>query len=152
MKKSFSLIELLFVLAIIGILASIVVPRYIDYGEKARASEAIVIIDMIKQAEVVYMLETGGLVDMTEPGWYTKLNLPQLASSDADAVAANKRWYYSVTAQPVGSELWLTIGATRASSAGSYAGRAIILTIVHANNNRIISSEWTGDHLGTPRL
>lgn len=58
-EKSFTLIELLIVWVIIGILASLAVPKYNDFIEQARLAEAISILGAIRKAEKAYQAETG---------------------------------------------------------------------------------------------
>jgi type IV pilus assembly protein PilA len=47
-QKGFTLIELMIVVAIIGILAAVAIPAYSDYTAKAQASEPFVMLDGIK--------------------------------------------------------------------------------------------------------
>ena len=47
-QKGFTLIELMIVVAIIGILAAVAIPAYKDYTAKAQASEAFVLLDGLK--------------------------------------------------------------------------------------------------------
>ena len=47
-QKGFTLIELMIVVAIIGILAAVAIPAYSDYTAKAQASEAFVLLDGLK--------------------------------------------------------------------------------------------------------
>ncbi len=47
-QKGFTLIELMIVVAIIGILAAVAIPAYQDYTAKAQASEAFVLLDGLK--------------------------------------------------------------------------------------------------------
>ncbi|MBI5748595.1 MAG: prepilin-type N-terminal cleavage/methylation domain-containing protein [Nitrospinae bacterium] len=50
-KKGFTLIELMIVVAILGILAAVAIPMYINYQYKARLSEVPVSIDAIKKGQ-----------------------------------------------------------------------------------------------------
>ncbi|MDD5267639.1 MAG: pilin [Methylococcales bacterium] len=47
-QQGFTLIELMIVVAIIGILAAVAIPAYQDYTAKAQASEAFIMMDGIK--------------------------------------------------------------------------------------------------------
>lgn len=49
-QKGFTLIELMIVVAIIGILAAVAIPAYQDYTAKAQASEAFVLLDGLKSS------------------------------------------------------------------------------------------------------
>ena len=58
-QQGFTLIELMIVVAIIGILASIAIPSYMDYTVRAQVTEGIVLSAAAKVASIEYYLENG---------------------------------------------------------------------------------------------
>ena len=59
MQKGFTLIELMIVVAIIGILAAVAIPQYQDYTVKAKLSKVQTFADPIKTAMGIFAQENG---------------------------------------------------------------------------------------------
>ncbi|TDY01169.1 type IV pilin protein [Thiohalophilus thiocyanatoxydans] len=65
-QSAFTLIELMIVIAIIGIIAAIAVPSYTSYLEKSRMSEADKNIAALKQAQEQFYLENNAYFEGTD--------------------------------------------------------------------------------------
>jgi general secretion pathway protein G len=75
-RKGFTLIELMIVIVIIGILATLLVPRIMDRPEEARRIKAKVDIKTLESALKLYQLDNGS-VPTTEQGLQALIMRPQ---------------------------------------------------------------------------
>ena len=62
-KKGFTLIELMIVVAIVGILAAIAIPAYLDYTVKSKLTEVSAAMDALGQAASEYHASVGKFPD-----------------------------------------------------------------------------------------
>jgi type IV pilus assembly protein PilA len=67
-QKGFTLIELMIVVAIIGILAAIAIPNFLQYQMKSRQSEAKTNLQAIRTSEISFQAERGCYLAITREG------------------------------------------------------------------------------------
>jgi len=116
-QRGFTLTEVLIVVAIIGLLASLVMPRFFGQNERGIAAEAVAMLSAIRQAEVAYNLENSV---------YTT----DLTNLDVDVTPSTKFTYAADVAG--------TATATRTGSSNpDVNGTTIILDV---------SGNWSGTH------
>jgi len=72
MKKGFTLIELMIVIAIIGILAAVAIPMYSDYTKKSRTSEVATNLKEVVKMQILWK-EDPNQGGKTTADWATKL-------------------------------------------------------------------------------
>lgn len=113
--RGFTLLEILIVVVILGILASLAIPRYQVSVEKAKGSEAVANINILRGAELRYY---------TEYDWETNV----LTDLDVESPQSNPRRYfnYSIQRGAILDDANFTITATRAGGM-LYNGYTIII-------------------------
>ena len=83
MQKGFTLIELMIVVAIVGILAAIAIPAYQDYVVRSRVSELLASADSVKPT-IAENAANGDPLDRGLPAFESTENLSSLSVDQAD--------------------------------------------------------------------
>jgi len=134
MRKGFTLVEVIIVVIIIGILASIALPQYVTSIEKARSGEAAVNIGSIRTSVDRYWYQNASI---TNDFGYLDVDDPNDIS--------NKLYTYTLTDDGTdASTRAYTITATRTSAGGT------VYTVEWVQTNNIHGQLYRSANLGGP--
>lgn len=95
-EKGFTLIELMIVVAIIGILAAVAIPNFLKYQAKSKQSEARVLLSGIYTSEVAYFAEQNAYGD-----WDADYTGAGITTNDIGFEPAATPKYYTVIATAI---------------------------------------------------
>ena len=91
-EQGFTLIELMVVVAIIGVLAAVAVPAFSSYIYKSRAAEAVNFLAEIRQRQESYRAEFGQYCAVSGADWGTYTPAAVDASNPVPWPAADANW------------------------------------------------------------
>ena len=138
MQQGFTLIELMIVVAIVGILAAIALPAYQDYIVRSKVSEPVGILDSMKTSVAEYAATNGAaaLVSATTAD-LIGISVP----TNLKYTSATPGWTTSVTAPRISLQIQ---GTNNTAVDTKYIG------LIGAVNQTDNSITWTcGNNLGT---
>ena len=112
-QKGFTLIELMIVVAIIGILAAVAIPNFLKYQAKSMQSEARVLLSGIYTSEVAYFAENNAYGDWDADYTGAGITTNQIGFEPASA----PRYYQVIATAPTATTFTTTTSANLDSDA-----------------------------------
>jgi type IV pilus assembly protein PilE len=137
MNKGFTLIEMMVVVAIIGILAAVALPSYQESVRKSRRSDAVVMIAKIQQAEEKWRANNASYTKVLGP---EGLNI----STSAETVVSGSG-YYNVTVSAPGSSGYIITAEAIAEKSQSKDTQCLklVMTVSNGNTTAIPDNCWS---------
>jgi prepilin-type N-terminal cleavage/methylation domain-containing protein len=117
--KGFTLVELMVVIVIIGILAALAIPKFMNASVKAKVSEGPIVLSEFETLELAYLQESNALGDSAEIGW----------------APPTSKWYFYIDGASRG------IGEAEAQAAMGKVADGDKLTVTVASNGNVSKSQ-----------
>lgn len=111
-KKGFTLIELMIVVAIIGILAAVAIPAFLNYIKRSKTSEATAILKSITEGQVNFYNRPRVVNGSEEPACFVSLG----RSFAANPTSNKTNWAIEPGSGPGQSDSWNAVGAATSSA------------------------------------
>lgn len=142
-QQGFTLIELMIVVAIIGILAAIAIPQYSDYMTRSRLSKVNAAVATLKLAVAENAQFNGGTVTLTQDNWTGPI------SSNGLGLGGNPTQTPEVSAFSVSTAgaITATLTGPLATASACGTGTSVIFTPNAGANQTVIN--WTAAMGGT---